>query len=272
MTKFFFALACCFCFSQSFAQHQLVKLWETDSIFRIPESVLYDASSGFMYVSNVGDFQKQEAGFISKLDKSGKIIAQQWVRGLTAPKGMALHKGVLYVSELTAVAAIDVSSGAVINRIKVEGSQFLNDVTVNKKGIVYVSDSRANKVFLIRNNTAQLFRDGLKSVNGLLAKDRCLYMLADASLWRVNKKGKTEKLASNLDGGADGIEPIDKKSFIISCWTGLVYHVKANGEKQLLLDTRDKKINAADIGFNTAEKIVYVPTFSKHTVAAYKLN
>jgi hypothetical protein len=39
----------------------------------------------------------------------------------------------------------------------------------------------------------------------------------------------------------------------------------------VLLDTRQEKVNSADIGFDAAKRIVYVPTFYKNTVAAYEL-
>jgi hypothetical protein len=38
------------------------------------------------------------------------------------------------------------------------------------------------------------------------------------------------------------------------------------------LDTKAAQSNTADIGYNAAEKVVYVPTFYKNKVAAYKLN
>ena len=40
------------------AQFSLNKVWETDAVLNTPESVLYDAKSKVLYVSNIGDFQK----------------------------------------------------------------------------------------------------------------------------------------------------------------------------------------------------------------------
>jgi hypothetical protein len=40
----------------------------------------------------------------------------------------------------------------------------------------------------------------------------------------------------------------------------------------LMLDTKGAESNTADIGYNAAEKIVYVPTFYKNKVAAYRLD
>jgi hypothetical protein len=47
--------------------------------------------------------------------------------------------------------------------------------------------------------------------------------------------------------------------------------VNTNGQKSKLLDTKAESINAADIGYDKKNKIVYVPTFWKNNVVAYKL-
>ena len=74
-----------------------------------------------------------------------------------------------------------------------------------------------------------------------------------------------------MDGGTDGIENVEGKDFLVSCWGGTVWYVKEDGTKTLLLDTREQKINAADIGYDAKNKIVYVPTFWKNSVVAYQL-
>jgi hypothetical protein len=38
-----------------------------------------------------------------------------------------------------------------------------------------------------------------------------------------------------------------------------------------LLDTREQKKSAADIGYDPVQRIVYVPTLFKKSVVAYKL-
>jgi hypothetical protein len=50
-----------------------------------------------------------------------------------------------------------------------------------------------------------------------------------------------------------------------------VYYVKANGSKEVLLDTRDQGMNSADIGYDSENRILYVPTFYKNSVFAYQL-
>jgi sugar lactone lactonase YvrE len=51
----------------------------------------------------------------------------------------------------------------------------------------------------------------------------------------------------------------------------VIYYVKPDGSKTELIDTRAQKSNTADIGFDPATKTVYVPTFFKNKVVAYRL-
>ena len=63
----------------------------------------------------------------------------------------------------------------------------------------------------------------------------------------------------------------DDRDFIVSCWAGVIYYVYPDGTRQMLLDTRNEKFNSADIAFDAASHILYVPTFWKNRVIAYTL-
>lgn len=253
------------------AQHALEKIWESDSILTTPESVLFDAKSKILYVSNIGESDKENSGYISKLDLDGRILKKNWVPGLNATKGLGLYKDRLYAAEMSTVAIIDVGTGNIVQRIPIQGAQMLNDITVDQNGIVYVSDTRTGKVHKIENGKPSLYLENLKSPNGLLSIGDVLYVLADGTLQRTNSDKTLTQLADGMEGGTDGIEMVKENEFIISCWQGTIYYVKTDGSKQLLLDTRDQKMNTADIGYDSLNQIVYVPTFRKNKVVAYKL-
>lgn len=253
------------------AQHALEKIWESDSILNTPESVLFDAESKILYVSNIGESKKENSGFISKLDLNGRILERNWVPGLNATKGLGLYKNRLYAAEMNTIAIIDVSTGSIVQRIPIEGAQMLNDITIDQNGIVYVSDTRTGKVHKIENGKPSLYLENLKSPNGLLSVGNMLYVLADGTLQKIDANKISTQLAEGMEGGTDGIEMVKENEFIISCWQGVIYYVKSDGSKQLLLDTRDQEINTADIGYDPKNQIVYVPTFRKNNVVAYKL-
>ncbi|MEP7259333.1 MAG: ATP/GTP-binding protein [Flavitalea sp.] len=259
--------------SSLFAQHQLIKKWETDTLLKVPESVLYDKVNQVLYASNI-DGQpdgKDGQGSIAKIGLDGKIINAEWVKGLSAPKGLGQYKNTLWVADIDEVVAIDIKSGTITQKIPVEGALFLNDITVDKKGVVYVSDSKGKKVFKLENGKVSLVVGNLQGPNGLLAHDNKLYVLDNGGLYRIDAGNKLVKLADGMEGGTDGVENVAKNEFIVSCWAGSIYYINADGSKEKLLDTRDQKINSADIGYDADKRIVYVPTFWKNNVVAYEL-
>ena len=102
------------------------KLWATDTILKVPESVLVDDKENCLWVSNIDGASngKDGKGSISKLSKTGAPINLDWVTGLNAPKGMGKYKQELYVADLTELVVIDIKKGIIKNKIKVEGSVF----------------------------------------------------------------------------------------------------------------------------------------------------
>jgi hypothetical protein len=275
MKKLFF-IPVCMLFIGSFVfaqQRQLIKLWETDSVFKVPESVLYHAKENVLYVSNIDGTAdgKDGKGSIGKLNPDGKVIAAEWVTGLNAPKGMGIYRNQLYVADVDAVVVIDLVNGTILRRIPVAGAVFLNDLTINKKGVIYVSDSRTSKVHRIINDNPTVYLENLKGPNGLLAEKNVLYVLNSGEVLKVGKDKSLKSVASGLESRTDGIERVKGNEFIISCWSGVVYSVKESGGNQMLLDTREQKMNTADIGYDAKKKIVYVPTFFKNSVVAYQL-
>jgi DNA-binding beta-propeller fold protein YncE len=271
-------LAGAFLMGLSFATNaqSLVPLWSTDSTLRVPESVYHDAKTERIYVSNIegkGAWEKDGRGSISIITSSGKILSPYWVTGLHAPKGMGMFQDFLIVADIDSVVIIEPIRAQIVKKIYIEGAQALNDLSVDKRGNIYVSDSKTKKIHMIDGLKldVSLYLDGLKGPNGVLFVDRTLYYVDAGGFYKVGKYKQKILIVDGLEGGADGIEQIDEENFIISCWSGTIYHVNLKGEKKLLLDTRSSQVNAADIGYDKKKKIVYVPTFYKNSVMAYQL-
>jgi hypothetical protein len=254
------------------AQHQLTKIWQTDSVINMPESVLHDEKAGLLYVGIMGNSSdaKDSIGSIGKLGLDGKIINLEWVNGLNAPKGMAIYGNKLYVADITDVVIIDIPSAKVEKRIPVEGSAFLNDVTVTDKGVVYISDSKTKKIHQLLNGKIEVYMEEMEGINGLKAVAEHLYIAGGKNLLKADAKKGLIKVAG-LPQGGDGIEPVGNGDFIFSSWPGYIFYVYADGRHDVLLDTHLEKINTADIGYDPVKKIVYVPTFFKKSVVAYQL-
>lgn len=277
MSKFVITLvmiSCLLCTNLFAQKHQLVKKWETDSVLKVPESVLFDKKNNFLYVSNIDGkdpWGKDGKGSVGKVGTNGKIIATEWVTGLNAPKGLGLFNNKLYVADIDRVVVIDINKGSVVQTIPVDGAEGLNDITIDKKGVVYVSDSKTKKVHRIDNGAATVWLEKLQEPNGLLSVEDDLYVLDNGGMYKAEKDKSLTKITDGMEGGTDGIENVAGKDFIVSCWAGSIWYVRADGSKEHLLDTRDQNINSADIGYDAENRIVYVPTFWKNSVVAYQL-
>lgn len=255
-------------------QHQLVKLWETDSVLKVPESVLYDADRHVLYTSNIDGtdaWAMDGKGSIGKVGTDGKVMKVDWITGLNAPKGLGTYKGKLYVADITDLVVIDIASEKIEKRISVPGAEGLNDVTVSSAGDVYVSDSKGKKVYRIHDGNPELFIEKLNGPNGVLIYNEMLYVLDAGGLYRVNRDKSLTKLADGMEGGADGVEHISGNAFIVSCWQGVIWYIRPDGSKQQLLDTRNISKNSADIGIDASKSIIYVPTFWRNTITAYQV-
>jgi len=256
------------------AQHKLEKLWETDSVLKVPESVLFDGDNKVLYATNIDGtdpWGKDGKGSVAKVGLDGKVIATEWVSGLNAPKGMGLYKGKLYVADLNELVVIDIAGGKIEKRIVVTDAVGLNDVSISKSGTVYVSDSKSKRVFIVKDGISELFLDTLKGPNGVLIRGDDFYLLDAGGMFKMNKDKTLTKITDGMEGGTDGIENISGNDFIISCWQGVVWYVNADGSKQQLLDSRGDKKNTADIGMDAKNKIIYVPTFWRNTIVAYRV-
>lgn len=251
----------------------LTLLWETADSLATNESVLFDETTGILYVSNIegqDPQQKDGKGSIATVSKEGKIINPAWVSGLNAPKGMAISAGKLYVTDIDQLVEIDIATAKVSNKWKVEGAVFLNDVAAHN-GTVYFSDMNTGKVHAYANGAITTVSEGHTSLNGLaVAGDGTIYGLDASGLKKWNADGTTTIINATVTGG-DGLVILGDGNYIASRWQGEIYF--ANDSTQtLMLDTKAAESNTADIGYNAAQKIVYVPTFFKNKVAAYKLD
>lgn len=255
------------------AQHKLTKLWETDTLLKVPESVRYDADNKVLYTANIdgNPWDADGKGSIGKVSLDGKIIQTDWVTGLNCPKGMGLYKGKLYVADLANVIVIDIKKGSIEKTIAVEGAGGLNDISIGSDGVIWVSDSKNKRIYKIENEKPVLYLENLKGPNGVLMRGKDFYILDNGGLYKVNDDKTLALITDGMEGGTDGLENITGNDFIVSCWAGAIWYVNDKNEKQLLLDTREQKKNTADIGLNAKEKIIYVPTFFKNSVVAYKV-
>ncbi|HEY0056477.1 MAG TPA: hypothetical protein VGB63_14070 [Pedobacter sp.] len=255
----------------------LTKVWESDTTLRTAESVLLDRKTNYLYVSciNGKPSLENQGSFIAKVDQKGKVLKLKFTEGLNSIKGMGISGDKLYVTEMTNVVEIALSSGKILKRYAVTGAQFLNDITVDPKtGIVYISDSATSKIWTLKKGVIDLFTEGspLQGINGLLIENNQLLIgNGDGTLYSINLSNKKLVTIAKVSGGIDGIITFGNKKYIVSEWHGKVWSIGSTGNTQLLFDTVKEKINSADIEYNPKTQVLYVPTFFTNTVRAYNV-
>jgi sugar lactone lactonase YvrE len=251
--------------------------WTTDTLLKTCESVIYLEKEKLLIVSNIdGDpSTKDQNGFLSLVKLDGSIKTLKWIEGLNAPKGMGIVDNLLYVTDIDEIVVVNIKKEKIEKKIKVKNAIFLNDVTTDSKGNVYISDMKTQNIHKIdAKGKLSVFAKEVKTkgINGLLAKEDALYLLdmAGASMYKMDYE--SQKLKSITDGlpNADGLMALDNDAFLVSSWHGQVYLV-AHGKPTLLLDTQDQKLNAADAWYIEEEKLLLVPTFFGNSVMAYSV-
>jgi len=257
------------------AKVSLELAWESDTLVRTPESVLIHEDMLFVSNINQGPWEKDGNGFISKMDKSGNIVELKWLEGLSAPKGMGISGNSFFVADIDELVQASLETGEITNRYPVEGEPQLNDVTISKDGIVYVSGSGSQKIYKLENGSLNPIFEGEEGerFNGLLwEEDRMLLITSGSSLFKeIPWESMEARVISENMGHGDAICPVGDGSYITTSWAGAVFHVSADEVVTKLLDTESLEENAADADFCIEEQILYLPTFFKNRVKAYKL-
>jgi hypothetical protein len=273
MKTLFIALFILFAGLEYSMGQSLEKVWETQCDLKTPESVLYDNERDVIYVANINGnpTEKDGNGFISVLNPDGSEKELKWITGLNAPKGMAVFKGKLYVSDIDMLVEIDIEKGEISNKFHEPAAEFLNDVTACMNGMIFVSDMTTKKIHVLFENNFSVWTevDQFQSPNGLLAEKGKLYV-GDSNIYEFDIKTKEYKMLIENAGGVDGLEKNNKGDFVFSNWPGKIF-IYTNGKMVKLLDSVEKKINTADIDYNSKEDLILVPTFFDNRVVAYRI-
>ncbi len=260
------------------AQNEPAVLLEKMEGFSHPESVVWDEPNNVFYISNIGEKEKGD-GFISKVSPDGEILELKWISGLNDPKGLLVHGDTLFVTDNTLLVEMNIQQGEVIKRTPVVGAEFLNDLTADEQGNIYISDTGKSSVFKRAPNgtlTEWLHTEKLENPNGLLVVGRELYVAAwgkgeGGNVLKVNLEntGEITQVSERPVGNLDGIQRIDADSFYISDWaTGKIFRISDSGEMEEILTSAK---SAGDILYFAPRKQLILPMNHQNEVWWYQV-
>jgi len=269
--------------------------------FYAPETVLYDARADLYLVSNVAGtaLARDDQAFISRVRPDGSLAMLKWIDAaqpdvvLNAPKGMVLVGDVLYVTDIDCVRKFDRVSGRPVGHIDVPGASFLHDLTVDRAGTLYVSDSGLGEG-LSASGTDAIYRIGKDGALGTLIKSRSLgqpsglWSDGDAlwvtsfgtgELYRVSESGERSAGQHLSKGSLDGIVMHEHTLFVSSWEAGAVYSMLARGgsarldeRSQAGFEERLSGLDApADLGLDSKRNRLLITHYNLGALSIHQL-
>lgn len=198
------------------------------------ESVASDGK--YLYAADIGKALTPDAkdgdGIIVRLDKKGKVIDASFAKEkLNAPKGLAINKGVLFLTDIDKIVAIDLNSGNKLYEIDFsKDSGFLNDIAVWDNTTLFVSATDKSKLFKVNladKSYVEVVTDTpIAGINGLFCQNKGsrLYVNGlgsdnkpNGAIGYINLKDNKFTKLTLLEGIFDGIY-INKDNLYVSNW------------------------------------------------------
>lgn len=251
-----------------------------------PESFIVDPATGNYFISNINGAptDRDNNGFITKLDRAGKVVAMEFIRAsaknpLHAPKGMAVVGGSLWVTDIDHVKTYDTGSGAPVADLDLTsfGVAFLNDIAADGAGNIFVSDMQANKIFKIdtKERKVSTFAEGEKlgQPNGLVVdpKSGRLIMVSWGlgQVVEIDPNGQMKPLSEKTFKNLDGVDFSAGGDLYFSSFTrGEIYRLKPGGAVETF---KSGLTTPADINIDRKNNLLLIPLFEGNSAATLKI-
>ncbi|MFC2111215.1 YncE family protein [Bacteroidota bacterium] len=246
--------------------------------FNNPESVVFDSETNSYFVSNNGN------GTILQIDTSKKTTI--FKEGLSGLLGIKIFKDIVYVAEDVksgddVIHGFDKFSGEEVFVKSIPNSKQLNDIEIDNKGNLYVSDRKDHKIYKInlKKKNYEVFVDSLiKTPNGLYfeKKSKRLFVcntIDKSEIFEVNiKTGKTILICKTYYSHFDGIT-IGSNGFIyVTSWSEDWKESKLlKYDGKTFTEILSNKNGMADIYFNKKKNCIEIANFYKNTISSFKL-
>src|SRR5512145_585262 len=260
----------------------------TVSGFQTPESVLWDSTLDVYFVSNINGnpVAKDGNGFISVVDPAGTIRDSAFIKGLNAPKGMAVIGDTLWVTDIDVIRGFNARTDAPVATVAIPGAVFLNDITAAPDGSLYITDTAirfgasgpehvgTDRIFRVapdRKVSVALQSDSLGRPNGITfdrANDRFIVVPFGTGKIFSWKPGNDPTTLATGPGMFDGVEVAQGGAIWVSSWADSSVYRYADGQGTNVI----KGVQSpADIGYDAKRHRVLIPVFMGNTVEVWQV-
>lgn len=240
--------------------------------FSTPESVIYDSIGDRYFVSNIGSKN------IVVLSTSNETTEFVNLNG-REPKGLAIVGDTLICITNHYIEGYLLSDASQVIFHRVEGSVFLNDVTADGKGNIYVSDTQANEILVydLSADTISVVTESISSPNGVLFHESTNTVLV--CNWGSNAKIQAINLSDNsVDLKAqtkfkdlDGLAMDNCGNIYVSSWGNSGIYVYDPLFENLPTKLVTNFNSPADISINQMSQTLLIPSFYGNKVELLEL-
>jgi len=238
-----------------------------------PESVAWDSLGNTFLISNAGN------GKIISLDDRGKY-KNYLSKGLKNPRGLKVLPPYLYVTDNTQIHAIDLETRKIADSITIDGAKMLNDIEADRDGRLYVTDTKADRLFIVNPATRQVQSISsplLAAPNGIVfdypRKQMLLVCLKKASPV-LSFNVDTSELAvfkETLYDNLDGIAIDDLGRIYFSSWGESAIFVIPQAQNRFE-NWKSGLESPADIYYHQPTNELIVPLFEQNRIERFRLD
>lgn len=233
-----------------------------------PEAVRYDSEMDVYFVSNFNSREEGD-GFITKAGAEGNVVDLKFMVGtdeypLNDPRGMFIIGEELFVADAQGVFVFNKKSGGLSRFIDFSSFEpgFLNDISADADGTLYVTDTGKTQLYRIVENTPEIYIESVPIyANGItLDPSNNNFVLGswrgESKIYGFNESGIIEEYAEFSGGLFDGLEFVGENLIITSQADSTLKHYVPGGRDRNMIKTPGRP---ADIGLDTKRHRIAVP-------------
>lgn len=245
----------------------------SQQFFINPESAAFDTLTNCYFVSNF------YGNSIIKIDSSERKSV--FKKNISHPCGMIICENILYVVENpNKIAGYKISDGIQVLEVQIKEAVFLNDITYDNEGNLYVTDTRLNAVFQIdrsNGNYSLLVKTLMNGPNGIIYDKfnnhlLVCYFREKSTIDMIDiKKAKIEILVQTDIDNLDGITLDELGNCYVSSFgpgsfkegfkkEGSIYKFNRSFKKKAI-KIKTGLLGPADIYYNKKKKELAIPLF-----------
>lgn len=238
-----------------------------------PESVEYDAANSRYLISNSSN------GQIIARDDATTLLTVLVSNTGSGPHGLEVVGGVVYACAGGRVKGYDLSDGTEVANFNL-GGQFLNGITSDGAGHLFVTDFSANKIYRVDIATGNfnVMASPPQTPNGIIydgANNRLVYVEwgnnADINAVSMADSSITELVATNLSN-IDGVCMDASGNFYVSSWGADAIHSFNNDFTVGPSTVVTGMDGPADLYLHQGDNVIGIPNSGNNTVVFFDLN